>query len=232
MKNILIFGDSYGDPYHVMGQSHTIRYIDLLKKEFDVVSYAKAGSDLWSQFKLMQSIDVSDSYVVLFETEPGRITIDNKHYASLNDTEAKIRMLNSNKNYHYSYEYLNAAKNYFIYLQRDDYDIYVQKKIIEDIQKMCNKLIIIPAFNTSTTAKSNNSLYSITAKEHQAWGIKKLYDLFPEYADTRLNHLTTENHKVLATQITKCILDGSDFDFKSFIIPDKNDFNIYFKLQQ
>lgn len=232
MQKIVIFGDSYGDPYHITGQSHTIRYIDLLKKEFDVVSYAKTGCDLWSQFKLMQSLDLTDSYVILFETEPGRITIGNKHYASLNDTEAKIRMLDSNKNYHYSYEHLNAAKNYFIYLQRDEYDVYVQKKILEDIQNMCAKLIIIPAFNTSTTAKPNCSLYDVTAKEHHVWGVKKLHELFPKYLDTRLNHLTAENHKILATQITKCILDGTDFDFTSFVVPDKKDFDIYFKLNK
>ena len=234
MKKLLIFGDSFGtEKAEHPRQSSTLRFHDYLRdrKYFSSIeTYAIGGADLWSQFKKFSSIYTGSEEVILFETSPGRVTLntDTLHgrYVGLPEAEYKIIKDSSNPVHVY-------MRDYFRYLMRDDYDKFLNRSMIEKIKLLCPHILIIPCFTDSvTTIISGNTklavLGSVTLNENEIFLKQGKITDSRLYIDLRKNHLTEENHVVLAEQILEYYKFGIPLNFYKYKLPYLSDFDKYF----
>lgn len=229
MTEIYIFGDSYGDINHCSNYKHTIRYHNILSSmHYKIKSFAVAGADFWSQYAIFDRLrdKLKGKKVIWFETDPNRISIRGQHFTSLKNIEVQLSSTSDPDQIHM----LNLVKDYFIFMQRDDYCQYTQRLLVNELKQSECDLLLIPCFAQSSSANdSNQTMHSITRKENEAFGFSMVHDMFPEYIDTRMNHMCYQNHLVLAGQIISYFKTKKELDFNAFLVPDAKDFDIYFK---
>jgi hypothetical protein len=225
MIKLLIFGDSFGEeqfhwvpPDHPMYQTYTklISYHSILRKSniFESVTvHATGGSDLWSQYKLFNEHYTGTESVLWFETDPLRINGPNdERYTSVTSLENTI----INERSQTVKTKMRAAINYFLYLQNDDYCMYVHKKMIEDIKAKCPNVYILPGFPACTSFKDfGKCLAEISSKERMDFGVDR--NIERTHYDIRRNHITETNHNILAEQLIKYYKDGTPVDLGSLI---------------
>lgn len=250
MPDLIIFGDSYAEEensrfehvfdikkrYHDLTSYHEI--LRHSKKFNTVTSYGVGGSDLWSQFQIFKRVYSKQKYVVWFLTRPGRITVDDEHYSSYytcqkllyqHTNDSVLKKLPDND---LKISKIKAASEYFLFLDRPEYNNYVHEKIIKDIIELCPQVIFIPAFNNSFgNTISENCLTDVFMKENRNFGInstKKYFKTIEQYWDIRRNHMTEENHIILATQLLNLIEHNIPINYNLFVSSNTLDFNKYF----
>lgn len=249
MKDLIIFGDSFAAEFketliveflknnkkNVLEQHNAlISYHSLLRnsnKFNSVTSYGIEGDDLWHQFKKFQEVYTGEELVVLFETGPNRLTspegIPCTNYNTvthLQELALKFKDAFTKDLYAVADRRLkvySAAAEYFLYLQRDDFDKFVHNAIIEEMKRINPNILIIPCFKSCKTY-NNMSLVDITNFEFKPG--KASTEVF----DLRRNHLTEENHQVLANQIIKYFTDNTPVNFDEFIKTPNTNVSKYF----
>ena len=250
MKDLLIFGDSFGeeenatfpDKHPMYNQAHSLLSYHTLLRESgkfnNVVSYAKGGSRLWAQFKLFKEHYTGNEHVVWFITDPCRFVIN------IDDTEVRIAGLQSaeylleeskrNKD-NYRSELIKSAIDYILYMQDREEDEFKHIKILEEIEKIAgNNLVYIDSFNFFKN--QTLSLHSVYLKENeQLLGLHNLVDYHKfklSYHDLRRNHMTKETHKLFAKELIKKIETGEEIDMSSHTYPSYIEFSKYFVLKK
>jgi hypothetical protein len=243
MSKLLIFGDSFGEenayaypPSHDMYQEHKklISFHGILRNSgvfTSVTTYAVGGTDLWSQYQLFVKHNEPDATVLWFETHPGRIVsrcgVNLANYNSvLNRIEQHTTgYYKDNPDNEHKLKVLHAAKSYFEYLQREDYDLYAHKKMIDDIKKQSHRVTFIPCFHSCVTRVDGMGVLSdATILENNIFNNESR-----GHWDIRRNHITEENHVILAQQIIDHFKNGAQIWCNSFVEPQKSDFTKYFK---
>jgi hypothetical protein len=250
MKKLLIFGDSFGEefalgfgpnfPYH-NEHKNLISYTQILRESnvfSSIENYAFGGSDLWWQYKIFLEKYTGDENVLWLLTNPNRITLENPDnpggapftVVGLNFSEFQLDRIRSGKepNYSKSAEVIyNAAVEYYKHLIRDDYDEFVYETLINKISDKAKENVwFIPCFKTKRFP--DFSLLDVFIKESTALDYVVSRDQ-NKYIDIRRNHLTEENHKVLAKQIIDYYTTGKQLDPSLFVVPSKKDFDKYIK---
>lgn len=246
MKDLLIFGDSFGEeenatfpvthPLHDLVHK-SLSYHSLLresKKFKSVTTYAKGGSSLWSQFKLFREKYTGNELVVWFITDPSRFVI--------NSVEGEIRvpglvaaeyMLDESIRYNQTTraELLKSAIDYIVYMQDREEDEFKHRKILDEIQHMVgSNLTFIDSFNffknqlypMQNMYVDDNKILLGTAN------LKDYHKIRVLYHDLRRNHMTEETHKLFAKELIKKIETGIEIDMTSKIKPNPKDFYKYF----
>jgi len=250
MKDLLIFGDSFAAETTNSTIKQFIEYVpvldhaDRLKQQLisyhqllrasrqfnSVTSYGIAGDDLWNQFRLFQYHYTGKESVVFFETAPGRITSNNgtvcSNLATVNLTQGLIKRferfghhvpnLDQFKQIH------NAAFEYFLHLQRDDFDQFVNQQIVSQIRKCVDDLVVIPCF-PSSSSYAGHSLLDISNSEFDP-----NFSASQDFVELRRNHLTEENHYILADQIVNYFRSKKPVDFELFLRAPNADIDQYF----
>jgi hypothetical protein len=254
-RNLLIFGDSYaeeqliayprGHYYHKLVHS-TTSYHEILRRSelFSKIKvYAVGGSDLWSQFKLFKEHYTENDQVLWIITHPGRLSLSPRcHYPNLSSCLNLLhahtnnpQLVNSVGNKQKITE-INAAIEYFKYLKRNDYDMYVQESILNDILKISKDAILIPAFHDSFgTVPTEDYLGKLFIKENIVFNVdtvEKYMKKLETHYDLRRNHMIEENHVIFAEQLIERIRNGTEIDYSKFVYPDTKDIDKYFKLRE
>ena len=244
MKDLIIFGDSFAEEYLQMTvfkffkndskivkslstRNELISYHGLLRQsnQFNsVFSYGISGDDLWSQFKKFQEVYSGKEQVIFFETAVGRITspegIQCPNYYTINYLRDLILKSGSSLHDTDIDKILKAGADYFLYLQRDDFDTFANTAIINKIKEICAHALIIPCFKNSITY-NGVSLSDISNYEFDP-------DYDAHYFEIRRNHLTEENHEILANQIINYFISDNKINFELFDKKPNTNFNRYF----
>lgn len=234
MNRIGIFGDSFATIEYTHQQKSSGGQISfswpkLLETDynFNVSYHAMHGTCLyWSYLEFLKNKTNYD-VIIFATTEPYRLyTRDGLHIANLSSVEKKLETLSTMDP---QYEYYMAAKYYYAYLMDDDFCIYIQDKIIQDIIKICNdegkKLILLPVTKESVKWSTifDDPLLSITQKE--------IYTQFNDLSNrlethNRGCHMSKENNKILSGLLND-VLNGkqikinvNNFEFKKVDDPE------------
>ncbi len=248
MRNLYIFGDSFGEevplafpPEHRLHQRvmKLVSYHDIVRDSglFNkVYTFAVGGSNLWKQFVLfkekIQEIQPND-VVVWFETHPGRLTsICNINLPNLNSVERLLHQLKNSKtsddDYRYKTNIYEAAIGYFKFLQRHDYDEFAHSSIKDAINKLHSGIHWIPCFITKCNQlrieQVLGNAYFVENRE-----FSKYIDL-SLYIDLRRNHMIEENHAIFARNLVEYIQNGTKICFDRFVSPKQEDCSIYFEM--
>ena len=236
-----IFGDSFAGAK--FEQNLDLSWVDILSETFDVTNYAVAGSSLYYSVDLLRKNYTKFDKIIFIATMPGRIsmqpykvTVDPtdphrfKHISSLLSVDHTLPLLKKN---HPKENMLiktwEAAESYFMYLQNHDYEHYVHKLMLNDIQHLPANLLIIPAFRESFNHMNQGmSLIEIVEKENAHWGIDNYSDVLSKSYDARQCHLSKENNIILANKFADYFRTGRlQLHIDDFVNPDKDD-NKYF----
>lgn len=247
MRNLYIFGDSFGEekplgypenhPLHHEVMALT-SYHDLIRqsKVFDrVISYAEGGSNLWKQYLLLKkhlATIAPHDVVIWFETHPGRLVSKcGKNLPNFNSVERLLaEARNSSKsipNREHVIRICQAAKDYFLLLQRPEYDHFAHDAIKKAAHDLRPDIYWIPCFPMEHLGQSIKKVlayaYSIENQEFSK------YINMSDHYDLRRNHMIQRNHELFAVNLLEHILYNTPLRFDQFVKPNKKDCNIYFR---
>ena len=236
---IAVFGDSFAAPLHKFKKDIGLKsWVDHLSERYNVTNYAVEGSGLYYSLKQLTATNYLYDKIIFVITRPGRLYLDNNPILNKNGHEH----LNSLPMAEYTFnEYKDrtdaesieitkishAAIQYFTYIQRLKYDMFVHDLQVDYIKNIRPDIILIPAFNDSYRFHMiNPCLYNITELENKHWGIPKDYSSPDDY---RRCHMSNENNLILS-KLAEQWLQGEpvNININDFVVPadDKSFYNI------
>jgi hypothetical protein len=227
-----IFGDSFAAPWE-----DACGWPELLKHHYNVKNFAKSSSSLfWSYTKLIKNINNVD-LVIFVTTVNGRLYYPDDNLQQVSTMWSVDAVLTGQINdpiFDISKHIFKAAKEYYLHLSDNEFDMYVHGQIIKSIQELCSlknkKLILIPAFNDTVNYQTIFSfpLFEITQKELEATFNDRQ---FREETSLKVNHMSQENNKRL-TKIIDGILknDLSSVNIDMFEFKKESNPELYWKL--
>lgn len=251
MKDLLIFGDSFGEemnvtfptdhPMHKFVHSQ-ISYHSILRNSGyfkSVTSYAMGGASLWSQFKLFKEKYKGNEQVLWFLTDPSRFTITYTEQDDYVDTEIRMTGLPvaeyllkeaEKENKVVRTRVLKSAIDYMIHMQDREEDVYKHIKILEDIENTVGSdLTVIDSFKILDKTKFSIQKHYEAENKILCDGQDMYHTLRLFYYDLRRNHMINENHHIFARKLLDKMLTGKDIDGTGFIKPKRSDFDKYFR---
>jgi hypothetical protein len=217
-KKLAVFGDSFA--YSTMHEDEVgrrIMWTDVLKEKYDVTNYGRAGSNLYFSYTEFLKNQHLYDYVVLVITGPGRLLIpkdslyephQDTHFRFLcnyHTAEQHLKEIKNLPEHKHTVRVIEAARDYFLYIQDLEYEICIHKLLIKEILNVRPTTILIPAFvNSWVDGPYNWHMFQIMKKEHQAWGFD---DIVPDekYKDYRTCHMTEENNIIFANVVSRWI---------------------------
>lgn len=250
-KNLLIFGDSYGEEDMVAYPNLHPMYSEYRKlksfhaylresNEFrSVKSFAVGGSDLWSQYEKFLKSYTGNEVVVWFVTHPGRIrTRSGSLLSNLSSCEHMLWEFEhgqyKSRNSDTQIQELKAAIGFYMYLYDEEKELFLHKKIMEAITKSINPndCIIVDSFNTFNKTDAPSIGYAFGLENSvfvKSYNMADYYELVKTHHDVRRNHMTEANHKIFAEELLSHIKTGSKINYRRFVKPSPEDFDMYFK---
>jgi hypothetical protein len=216
-----IFGDSYADSgdhecKHKLNQ--TLAWPEILSQQYDVENYAVSGSSFFysvDQFNKHHSKYDKIIFVVTgydrFEFNSYVSSICNdftlrkfKHVQNLTSVEFALEGLKESNANPIIKSALETAKNYYIYINDDERNMYFHNLMLDDVQRTRPDAILIPAFSHSFPGKTVSvAMADIQTLENIHWG----YDPFDQInkTDIRYCHMTCENNEIFANDVISWI---------------------------
>jgi hypothetical protein len=227
-----IFGDSFASRDK---SNPTDSWIDVLEKEFEVEVHSKSSSNLFfSVTKFKEHYQKYDKNIFIV-TSPGRIKLSDRvpvnndqqrYVATVASLDWRIHLAKSHENSSNLLRAYQAVKDYYSYIQDDEFDYYIHSLMLNDIKKISNNIIMIPAFKNSYPEKNiNMSLYDIYIKENKKFNFSQFST---NLKDTRNCHMTYENNLILGNKIMNCLKTETNLELSidDFEFPDNADFYI------
>jgi hypothetical protein len=196
----------FGDSFAILKLNPTPTWVDILSEKYDITNHAVTGSNLYYSINEIKKHHYDK--IILVVTEPGRLQVSNS--IPLGSSQQFINGPLDQKYLHRTelskYEKLvwEAANQYFICLQDDDYDRYTHNLMLEDIKKIRPDIILIPAFFNSWYNVEGVPMLDIYHKENTAWNFDST-TVVTQYNDNRNCHMTVENNAIFADKVDKWI---------------------------
>jgi hypothetical protein len=216
-----IFGDSFAELTSPHGWPELLNNT----RHYNIKNFAKTSSSLyWSYAKLIKHIDNVD-LVIFVATANGRLYYpddDLQFISSMWTVDAVLTGQINNPIFDISKPIFKAAKEYYLHLSDNEFDMYIHGQIIKSIQELCSlknkKLILIPAFGDTVKYQTIFSfpLIEIMYKEIEATFNDRQYRL---ETSLKANHISRENNKRLAKivdDILKNNLSSANIDMFEF----------------
>lgn len=223
---IAIFGDSWADPCD--WTIEPISWTKLLTKKdknYKITNFAKSGTSLWWSYELFLKNYKNFDVIIFVCTSVGRLSrLISGH--GVNSERTAIQKLQQETDPQ-TIKLLNSAIDYYIHFQNYDQEVFLYKKIMEElVQFNSNRLIIVPAFQISIEYQTifKNFLFEITKKD-----LKVNFGSSEIKFETinRANHMSKENNEILAEKIHQIIqfecdsISIDDFVFQKYDNPEK-----------
>jgi hypothetical protein len=223
---IAIFGDSFAanNP-----RNPTASWMDLLSEIHDVKNFAEQGSSLFYSVDQFLKNHHDFDKIIFVVTDVNRIYLPDhhikdlrRHQAGLPSVERQLFQLSQLKKYNdndlQKLKILTAVKDYFQYIQNDDYDSYVYNLMIKDILDKRPDAVLIPACSaTSNFYKGKSYMKDISFKELDGWSL----DInWAQTADYRHAHMSAENNAIFFRNVLKW-LSGEEvnIDIDEYVQP-------------
>ncbi len=251
MEDLLIYGDSFGEEENVTfpkkhplhEKAHKLLSFHQLLRESNlfnsVITYAKGGTSLWSQYKIFRETYKGEGRVVWFITHPCRFIVNSPNgelrITSLASVEQQIWEAERLPNTSVEVGLLKSAKDYIVYMQDIEEESFKHQKLLEEIQKTVgDKLVLVDSFNFFKNTKL--PLYIVSRLENEMFiGSGKPIDYQKHrriYHDLRRNHMIEENHRLFCNQLINKIQTGEEIDMSDYFKPNPKDFAKYFTIRQ
>jgi hypothetical protein len=201
-------------------------YVSLYDFEIIEKTYESGYFMKWhfDNAKLIKHIDNVD-LVIFVATANGRLYYpddDLQFISSMWTVDAVLTGQINNPIFDISKPIFKAAKEYYLHLSDNEFDMYIHGQIIKSIQELCSsknkKLILIPAFGDTVKYQTIFSfpLIEIMYKELEATFNDRQYRL---ETSLKTNHISRENNKRLAKivdDILKNNLSSANIDMFEF----------------
>jgi hypothetical protein len=100
-----------------------------------------------------------------------------------------------------------------------DQENFIGRSIVSYLQQKYNNIMIVPCFPPPLSVSFN--LYNLCEQEtNYYFPGKSISDVYLEYQDLRLGHLTVDNQKILANLINQKLVPGIfQTDYSNFVKP-------------
>ena len=200
--NIGIYGDSYACHNDWVYAENGIRksWVDYIKDHHIVTNYSFSGSNLsYTHDKVCQYHNLHDVNIVLI-TNPGRLYLPNlemvfKFTPGLHYVETELANI-TNKN---DINILQAAKDYYIYIENRHEIEKFHYLMIENIRHTVPNSIIVPCFPISMGKTKVPSMLDISFIDNKYYGL----DIFAE--DIKRCHLSDKNNMIFGNKMLEYI---------------------------
>ncbi len=227
-KKLWIFGDSYADPGYKVNNAHARSWPTLLANVHDVTNFAKCGTGPdWSIKRLLDAMETADDLdnisVVFLVSNPYRLNLgflEDRDQSCLpymafgyEGSDAHVNAVMMRYQRHHAF-----IKNLFnCYVEHSDYSRSEPLKIIGSLQILSQrfeKLLAWPIFDQPLVQpRSDQRFFYVPTPLFDIEGDGDQMD----GSDMRMNHLSDENHLVMASSMTKWVENGKMIDTGSFI---------------
>ena len=236
-----IFGDSFS------GSNGPTSWTTLLKQSYEQVeNFSEAGSSLFHGYQHFIKNYKNFDTIVFTITAPGRLYTDipspDLCICNLFVVEHLMGLPDIKQNRYYNE--IKAAEQYYMYLQNNEFDLFVHDSIIEKIVKLTNeasiKLILLPCMREGLGSVSN--LFTYCTKDFHLSLINELEREFfkiPhkgmhfERKDRLQNHISDENNTILY-EIVKEMINGKEviMDLHMFDPAPATDVDVYYNMEE
>ena len=236
-----IFGDSYASAKNANPAPSWINILSRRKNTF-VRSHGESGSNFYYTVDQFKTYHKQYDLNIMLVTNPGRIWARGsnilhgfeKFFNSVDTIEEHLRFHKEHAvgaRREKTITILETVKNYLIYIQDFEYEVYLQQLMIQDVLAMDKNLILIPCYSDSILNNTKGNLFDIFLKENEAWDYKMHTS---KGIDIRNCHMTAENNKILAEKIIAYIEQGKEIDLNinDFISPNLESKDFYIKEQE
>lgn len=222
---IAIFGDSYAKKSRPENKAPA--WHDVIENKFSVDNFAEAGSSLFYSVDLFLKNHRQYDKIIFFVTSSHRKYLPEHSWFIENDlivknfTAATARQFQSHPPEDPKVRRItDAICDYFSYIERDDYEHYVHRLMVDDIKKIRPDALLVD------TVKC---LWPIFEKETRYYGFDgHNINYVNNYLDIRNCHLTDTNNEILASLVEQWIISGQfNFELDQFVDHD-HEFDRYF----
>jgi hypothetical protein len=209
-----IFGDSFADSgdhkcKHKLNQ--TLAWPEILGQQYDVENYAVSGSSFFYSVGQFNKHHSKYDKIVFVVTGFDRFEFNSyvesvcdsfslrkfMHFRNLTSIEFELENLKKTDVNPIIKSALEAAKNYYIYINDDNRNMYLHNLMLDDVLRTRPDTIVIPAFGHSFPGKRIPiAMADIQSMENIHWN----YDTFDQIdkMDIRYCHMTSENNEIFA----------------------------------
>lgn len=219
-----IFGDSFSDHDE---NNDLISWPYLLSFDYNVSNYSKTGtSTYYSYNKFLENYKKFDK-IIFVVTQPHRIHTKIGPIANAMSVNYYLNQDNLSISERKILKGLKAyLENSILDEELDSQHVLFHNLMIEDIKRLHNKILFIPAFNNKGTICTGSQLTDITFKENDYWGITGAE--WYSKKDLRQCHMSEPNNKWLYQNVKEILtaLDNHvvfDFNLNDIEVPDNKE---------
>jgi len=203
-----VFGDSFCNKLRLNDNPPSIWY-NFLQQDYghDIDCFGEAGSSIVFSAQLIEQRATDYDLVIWCVTTPGRFSFpehEGPWHGSYHITSASDRCNTTNIDLANKHQ---ACVDYLKYVFEWPTENLIGRSIVSYLQTQFSNIMIIPCFPGPLEAEFN--LYDLSQREidHYFPG-KEFADIFKNYYDTRVGHLTLNNQKLLARFINDNLAPG------------------------
>ena len=206
MKNLIIFGNEFGDP-KINKQSiyNTTFWFDLLETKYKVTNCCETDSGLKYSFKALNNYN-SDiqkfDKIIFLVSDPRRLYLDANYHKIVNNPHFNLDNLKLIKHKHIKFTIDNYPKHFI----HDEIETCHYHLIVKNLKKRFGKkILLLKCFDILDTAEIDNlfdnemCLNDISEYEEKVLNIER---------ENCNNFLTLSHHKMLYNKISTWIDTG------------------------
>jgi hypothetical protein len=205
--NIAIFGDSYAEK----NSNHIAWWQQLKNFGHNVVSYGEGGSSIDFSAKLILEQHSNFDFIIWCMTTPGRFSIkipgrDKTFHSARTLTHTGIR-ISKHIPADIDHEIIDTCQRYLKYVFDPDFENVAGKALANYFLNIIPNLMIVPCF--PPPLETNFNLYELCTRElQQVFPNKETHEVYQDWEDIRVCHLTAKNNQILAEIIANNLKPG------------------------
>lgn len=227
-----LFGDSYA--CLTLGNNSAWFEKDIILEKYQLVSYAKKGSDITWSYKLFLEHHEKFEKNIFIVTESTRHSFKvGNHTLHVSNIDVIDHLKDQIKDFKIQ-AILNSLKQHYVYSMSIDLYDFGLAGMVEHVKQLRPDTIIVFGFNNHSIKKitgTNFYLSQVSMMELENFEINFDWMKKEAIGEGRSAHLTDENNIIFAEYIRK-VLDGLavSIDIEDFRVPDKKEAGRYFVL--
>lgn len=103
-------------------------------------------------------------------------------------------------------DFYNACFNYYVYIQNDDFDLWMHTRLIKDLKEIQQQhqqfVTNLDLFDAQELSELTHWQFALVSNKIGR-SLNKFHETYEEIQNTMINHLTMENNKKIADQVVK-----------------------------
>ena len=220
--DLAIFGDSWADPNHGnegYPEMRQLAWPNQLGKPVDI--YARAGSSLYTSYRLFLDHHADYEQVIFVVTSMGRLPVNSvvdvkgrSWYISNGDTAQHFIRDRSDEFDSLELKRLQAMFDFYLWLVDYEYEYHAAHLVLEHVRRLRPDALIIPAFNQAQLFRGVTSLAdwiepTIRGLDQELLKNLANYGGVPYREQRCCCHLTPEANRSIAQVVVQALARGS-----------------------